>query len=560
MSMEIYSEISREQAAAALAGSSEQDQVAAIYELSQRSEAEVAEYLDYIVSMMNQQSSADVKTAVCSAIRNGGSSASVYVQTVASLLGDASGDVKYEACMTLASMGPPASGYSSQVAALLEDQKDVVRFAACTALGGIEATETCSKVAKLLDDKSPEVVGAACLALGKFGSDGKKFAEKVASKLGEQRTCLQAIYALGSMDDDGAKYCEKVAECLEDEDSDIRLAAAQTLGSMADAVSTSGAASAKVAALLSADDGKVKNAAILTAGYMGAKAADKCETLLELLADDFSEPAANALTVGGCRSRLPPACRKTNCAAACALGMIVQSGAEVDIDPIVNSVSDLIYNDDWETRLAACEALAMMGDKAKEAGTKISSIFDDDKYAVRARAAYAAGKIGDADVASGLSDLLADSSPSVKEEALLALGALGEEGAEFIEKVFEKVLDYNPAVRGAACKSLGMMGEKGMYYAGVVAQRLLEPEAPIVKIAAIEALGDMQDHGAVYAEVVADYLQDPLPQVRAAAALSLGKMGTEAEPYTGSIKALMNSDMSEEVQKSAAEAMSTLGV
>merc|ERR1711985_133920 len=128
-----------------------------------------------------------------------------------------------------------------------------------------------------------------------------------------------------------------------------------------------------------------------------------------------------------------------------------------------------------------------------------------------------------------------------------------------IEKVFEKVLDYNPAVRGAACKSLGMMGEKGMYYAGIVAQRLLDAEPPIVKIAALEALGEMQDHGAVYADVVADYLQDPLPQVRAAAATSLGKMGTEAEPFVGSLKALSN-DVSEEVQKSVEGAMANLGL
>jgi HEAT repeat protein len=559
MSMEIYNEISRETAAQALAASNEEEQVAAIYELGQRSEAEVAEYLDYIVSMVNQQSSSAIKTAVCSAIRNGGSCGSAYVQTVAMLLSDQDGDVKYEACMTLAAMGAVASGHSSQVSGMLEDQKDLVRFGACTALGSMGAGLTCSKVAKLLEDKSPEVQGAACMALGKFGGDGKKFAEKVASKLGEQRTRLQAIYALGSMEEAGSAYCNKVAECLEDEDSDIRMAAAQTLGTMADAVKGNAGAMAKVTALLSADDGKAKTAASLAMGYLGAAAAGSCDALKDLLTDDFAEPAANALTVGGCRARLPPACRKTKCAAACALGMIVQSGADVAVEDIAGAVGDLVNDEDWETRLAACEALAMMGDKAKEQASKISTIFDDDKYAVRARAAYACGKLGDPDVASSIADLLVDSSPSVKEEACLALGALGEDGAEFIEKVFEKVLDFNPAVRGAACKALAMMGEKGMYYAGVVAQRLLEPEAPIVKIAALEALGEMQDHGAVYAEVVADFLQDPIPQVRAAAAASLGKMGTEAEPFIGTLKALGN-DMSEEVAKSAAEAVSNLGV
>merc|ERR1711963_7731 len=101
--------------------------------------------------------------------------------------------------------------------------------------------------------------------------------------------------------------------------------------------------------------------------------------------------------------------------------------------------------------------------------------------------------------------------------------------------------DYSPSVRAASIKSLGKMGEKGMFYAGAVAQRLMaDEESEHVKMSAIEALGNMGDHGAVYADVVSEYLQCPVAAFRVVAVTCLGKMGSEAEMYVGSVKALRN--------------------
>jgi len=255
----------------------------------------------------------------------------------------------------------------------------------------------------------------------------------------------------------------------------------------------------------------------------------------DLLDDDYSDPAASALVVGGCRSKLPASMRKPKCAAAAAIGLICENAGEsIEVDQYASEVSRLLNDEDWEVRLAGCDSLALMGERGKEQAAKLATLFDDEKFAVRARAAYACGKLKDPDVASGIADLIGDSSPSVREEAMLALAELGDEGSEYIEKVFEKMTDFSPTVRAASVAALGKMGEKGQLYAGAIAHMLLDYEAPVVTIAAIEALGNMEDHGAAYAEAIQPYLHEELPQTRQAASEALTKLGK------GSMAAIAN--------------------
>jgi len=558
--MQIYNEVGREEASYHMAqASTDEEKAALLAELANRPESELLEYLDQVVDMLRMSTSSDVKKAVCQAVSNAGSSGIAYCQDIAYLLQDPDPEVKYTACITLAVQGPMASIAQPSVENLLGDQSDAVRCGACAALGAFEARESIAKLKALLTDKSPEVQGAACMALGKLGEAGAQSASDVAEKLDEPRSRLQALYALGSMGEEGSKFSEKVIDCITDDDAEVRLAAAQQAGQMAAAVKDSGTAWGKLSGLTANSDGYVRCAAALAVGYMGEHGADLCDSLKDLLSDDFADAGVNALTVGGCRSRMPPSTRKAKCAGAAGLGLVAQSGAEVAVDVYASEVASLLNDEDWEVRMVACESLAMMGEKAKDQATKLSAIFDDEKYAVRAKAAHACGKLKDADVASGLADLIADSCPSVVEEAMLALAELGDDGAEYIEKIFEKINAYSPTVRAAAITSLGKIGEKGHFYAGAVAQRLMEYEAPFVRVAAIEALGNMEDHGAVYAEVVADFLQDQLPQVRAAAAASLGKMGPEGEAFAPDIKALTNDPVGE-VQKAAGQAVATLKV
>lgn len=557
----IYSEVSRDVAEYHLrSGDTDAEKAAIIEDLAGRSENELIEYLDQIVAELGASNSSEVKKAVCHAVQNAGESALPYCQDIAYLLDDSDAEVKYAACMSLAVMGPwAASGTMVSVQKLLDDQSEVVRCGACAAIGAFGADDCAQKLADMLGDKSPEVQGAACVALGRLGEAGSGCASEVAAKIGEPRSRLQAIYALGLMGDDGKKHCDKIVECLEDDDDEIRLAAAQQCGQMAAEVKDNGGAWGSLTGMLGHSEGKVRCAAALALGYMGEPAADQCDALKELLEDDFGESGINSLTAGGCRSRMPPSTRKAKCAAAAALGLICQAGADVSVDDYASEVANLLNDEDWEARMVGCEALAMMGEKAKDQATRVSAIFDDERYAVRARAAHACGKLKDADSAAGLADLIADNCPSVREEAMLALAELGDDGSEYIEKVFEKVNDFSPTVRAAAITALGRFGEKGQFYAGAVAQKLTGYEAPFVRAAALEALGNMEEHGAAFAEVVGEYLQDQIPSVRAAAVSAIAKMGTEAEAFQDAVRALKD-DPSPEVKKAADEAADALGL
>jgi len=268
----------------------------------------------------------------------------------------------------------------------------------------------------------------------------------------------------------------------------------------------------------------------------------------ELLFDSFEESPTNSITAGGARSRLPATFRIVKCAAAVALGSMGSKGADY-----MDDVSRLLDDDNWEVRVAACDGLAAMGESAKEQASKVISLFEDGRYMVRSRAAAACGKLKDPDVAASLAELFPDKCPAVREEALLALAELGEDGEEHIEKVFEKLEDLSPVVRAAAARALGRM-EKGSLYAGRVVQ-LLQEEAIIVRVAVIEALGLMRERGAAYMEEVAEALNDLSPEVRAAAATSLGKMGNDAlDNFAADLRRLCD-DPNASVAKAAKEAL-----
>merc|ERR1711920_915315 len=118
----------------------------------------------------------------------------------------------------------------------------------------------------------------------------------------------------------------------------------------------------------------------------------------------------------------------------------------------------------------------MGGVKAKHQAARVANLFQDTRYIVRAKAAFACGKLRNADCIPQLADLLEDSAPAVREEAVHALSASGEDGADYIGKVAERLGDTAPNVRAASIAALANMGEQGHCYASAVAQRLAAVE------------------------------------------------------------------------------------
>jgi len=426
-----------------------------------------------------------------------------------------------------------------------------VKTAACSTLGLIGAESKVPELTSMLEDLTPEVVGAACFALGQLGEAGASAAKEVASKLEEPRSRAGALHALGAMKADAFEYGCDVANCLGDEDADVRVLAAQLIGQMGEAFVTSDGFNV-LKSFIEHTDGRYRCAACLAISLLGECAASEASMIANLVDDPFEEPVVTELTLGGAQGRVDASVRKVRCAAAVALGSLGPAGVDNG-----SRIARLLDSQDYETRLAACEAFALMGEEGKEFSPKVVALLEDPQPAVRARAAHACGKLQDGDACNDLADLIQDKAPSVREEAILAIAGLGEDCWEHIEKIFGKTSDYNPHVRAAALKALGKMDERGQAYAGVVAMKLLEHEAVIVRVAALESLGCMGCFGAAFAEEVAACLDDTSPEVQAKACYALGEFGEEADPYR-SLLVEMCEHQIKQVRQAASKAVNRL--
>jgi len=524
-SLDIHPYHSQERLAYELGLRNSEHKALAILELAGKGEAYVSYHLEVIIAELQRTDSAEVKKAVCQAIVSSGLAAQPYFNDIFSLVDDVDPQVRYWGCLALASLGRSASGAKRRATALLQDEHEAVRFGACSLLGSIHADDTFDDLRSMLEDNSPEVQGAACLALGKLGVAGATCAAVVAEKLQEPRSRNNALKALAIMGLEGGKHCQAVCECLEDDDAETRALAASVVGKMGEYIKGDSAAMNQIVSLVKDPDGRKRSAAALALGYMGKDASSHKSVIQELLSDPFEEDAENALTLGGCRTRMPASCRKAKCAAAAALGRIASEDRGYGWETIGAELATLLDDEDWEVKLCALEALGCLGSRARNHTEKVRAQFKEDKYILRAKAAHAYGQIGDPETVSLLADLLQDSSPSVKCEAAAALAKLGDDGAEYCDKVYELYRDVNSEVRAAAISALAGMGKRGQYYATATAQMLNQYEDPGVRVAAMEALMAMGERGAAFQDIIQAQQKDEMPGIRAAATRCLDGLG-----------------------------------
>jgi len=516
---------SRERLAYELGSKNTEQKALAISELAAKGGDFVSCHLDVITAELQKTNSSEVKQAVCQAIISSGLAAQPYYNDMFSLVNDVDPQVRYWGCLALASLGQGASEAKRRATLLLQDEHEAVRFGACSLLGSIQAEDSLDDLRSMLEDNSPEVQGAACLALGKLGVAGTSCAALVAKKLQEARSRNNALKALALMGLEGGKHCQAVCECLEDDEAETRVLAASVVGKLSEYIKGDSAAMDRIVSLAKDPDGRKRSASALALGYLGKDASSYKSVIQELLSDPFEEEAENASTLGGCRTRMPASCRKTKCAAAAALGRIASEDRGYGWESIAAELAMLLDDDDWEVKICALEALGCFGPRASNQTEKVRAQFKDEKYIVRARAARAYGQIGNPETVSLLADLLQDSSPSVKCEAASALTKLGDDGAEYCDKVFELYRDHNPEVRAAAIAALAGMGKRGQYYATATAQMLHQNEDPAVRIASMEALIAMGERGAAFQDLIQEQQKDEMPSIRAAAARCLDSLG-----------------------------------
>jgi HEAT repeat protein len=234
---------------------------------------------------------------------------------------------------------------------------------------------------------------------------------------------------------------------------------------------------------------------------------------------------------------------------------------------------------DGERRTAAAEALAALGPPAVPA--LVVALRDPDA-GVRAGAAYALGKIGDARAVEPIMALVEDRDPSLRSVAARALGRLRDSravtaltraledghvnvrlqaagslreigGPSAVSPLIEALEDPDARVRLQAALALSTLGD-GRAVEPLIQRLRSRGEHYDVQMVAILGLGELGDHRAL--GVLLGALGADDAQARAAGAEALGKIGLPPA-MTGLIRAL--ADEQPLVRRNAVAALGAIG-
>ncbi|MCP4697132.1 MAG: NACHT domain-containing protein [Gammaproteobacteria bacterium] len=359
-----------------------------------------------------------------------------------------------------------------------------------------------------LQDEDSDVRNAAAKALGRTGGEQAESALVAALRDEDLGVRHAAAEALGRTG--GEQAVPALAAALQDEDLYMRHVAAHALGR------TNGEQAVPVlaAALQNKDSYVCRTAAYALGRIGGAQAVPALAAALQNKNSDV------------CRI------------AACALGRI---GGEQAVFVLAAALQDESAN----ARSAAVYALGRTG--GKQAVPVLAAALQDGNWQVRRAAAYALGRTGGEQAVPVLAAALQDESANVRRTAAYALGWAG--GEQAVSVLTAALQDEAESVRSAAAYALERAG--GEQAVSVLAAAL-QDEAEFVRSAAAEALGRIGGEQAM--PVLTTALQEENWQVCSAAVYALGRAGGEqAVPVLAA--AFEDSD----VRGTAAHALAQIG-
>jgi HEAT repeat protein len=156
----------------------------------------------------------------------------------------------------------------------------------------------------------------------------------------------------------------------------------------------------------------------------------------------------------------------------------------------VVALGRVLGDPDAGVRLAAATAMGASG--AAEAVGPLLGHLDDPAASVRAEVAQALARIGDTTAAVPLIGKVSDSAPEVRRAVARALGELGDPRAS--SALILRLQDA-PSVKVEALAALGRLGSREAVVA--IAPMLDERASPEVRVAALDALGKIGSEAAI---------------------------------------------------------------
>lgn len=207
-----------------------------------------------------------------------------------------------------------------------------------------------------------------------------------------------------------------------------------------------------------------------------------------------------------------------------------------------------------DVRWHACRALGAIGTKSESAVPALSKALSDSDARVRMYAAHALGCVGKASIPA-IEPLIAtafDKDPHVRRLALQAIHAI-DPPADVALPVWLKTLESSePEVAATAVDAIAEQGAKAL----PKIRELLK-----VKAAAYWACLIIAQMGPEAAEAVPELteaLKHESPDVRLEALLALGEIGKKSEPATGAILQVLAEDKFPHVRVAAAYALASI--
>ena len=266
---------------------------------------------------------------------------------------------------------------------------------------------------------------------------------------------------------------------LDDENAEVRKAAARSLGKLKDSRAIPG-----LIAALKDRDARVRAAAAESlAEFEDARAIAPLTDLLDDQSTEVKQTALEALS--HFEDNLPSA-------------------------PIVRLLGD----PDADVRQNAAHLAGKLHDRSITGA--LAKLVGDPSAEVRRAAIESIGDLGDPAAAVALVPALSDADASVREQALEAIENLK---APIAEATLESLMrDRDPDVRQ---KAAHIAGDRSLVAAVPTLRRMLEDPNPDVRESAVEALGNIPD-GAAY-DALRTALISKDPKVRRAAAEALGE-------------------------------------
>ncbi|HKY62770.1 MAG TPA: HEAT repeat domain-containing protein, partial [bacterium] len=445
---------------------------------------------------------------------------------------------------------------------LLQHQAQGVMMNAILGLGRWAPEEALIDLLPLLEADDPYVQASAASALGHLGSPKAVPDLMKALKWGDETLRMAAAEGLGRLR--ATEAIEALQAALSDKESLVQAAAALALGQIGaqDAVQN-------LQALLRDKTAEVRRAAAEALRQLssGAPPRPGHAEIQKILAEELGRGIAEseeskADELQKLLNRLP----KWNEAQAESSEALLRAAIQralakegiSDLRPVYEELAasqgmgmaiwlmKVFQNADIETleRLAQdlnwslLEQIEWVDQVKPRAGRiLLEGALSEAAPSVRRNAVTALGNLGDPEARPAVEQALGDSDAKVRASAAEALGHLGEPTARLaLERALEDPL---PNVRAAAATSLGMLGDPA---ARAALEKAVNDPNEDVQANAVMALGDLGDPASL--TILRKLYEDPRCMIRGTVLQALGKLrGSAAQPILDNALVSPNSEL-----------------